>query len=146
MTHENFGRLFDESALVAIAPLVALTAGIILLLLLDILPRLGRARPLVFVGSIAAAYVAEVQILAGAPVRVFADSLASGPTTALWGMLFLASALIAWGFGQRYYAHERQFLIEHDVLLLSSTAGMMLMAGAQDLLVFFIESFEDARQ
>jgi NADH-quinone oxidoreductase subunit N len=88
--------------------------------------------------AIAAAYVFEVRILSSAPARVFADSLASSPTTAAWGMLFLASALIAWGFSQRYYRHEREFLVEHDVLILSSVAGMMLMAGAQDLLVFFV--------
>lgn len=138
MTPELFDRLFDEPALLAIAPLLALTAGIALLLLVDILPRMGKLRPLVFLGSIAAAYMFEVPILTSAPIRVFADSFASGPTTAVWGMLFLASALIAWSFGQRYYTHEKEFLIEHDVLVLSSVAGMMLMAGAQDLLVFFV--------
>jgi NADH-quinone oxidoreductase subunit N len=52
--------------------------------------------------------------------------------------LFLASLLVAWTFAQRYYREERAFQIEHDCLMLSSTVGMMLMAGAQDLLVFFV--------
>jgi NADH-quinone oxidoreductase subunit N len=138
MTPDFFHRMFDDAALLAIAPMLALAVGIALLLLVDILPRMGNLRPLVFLGSIAAAYVFEVRILSSAPTRVFADSLASSPTTSIWGMLFLASALIAWGFSQRYYRAEREFLIEHDVLMLASATGMMLMAGAQDLLVFFV--------
>lgn len=138
MTPEVFQRLFDAHALAALAPLLALTGGIVLLLLADILPRMNKLRPVLFLATIAAAAVFEMRSIGTPTTRVLADSMVSSTATAAWGLLFLASATIAWAFGHRYYREEHPFLIEHDVLLLSSTAGMMLMACAQDLLVFFV--------
>ncbi len=132
------GTLFDATAWLAISPLIALSAGVVLLLLLDILPGLAAARRPVFLSCVAAAAGCELRILSIRPGTVLEGTLATGPTPALWGLLFLSSLLLAWTFAQRYYREESRFQAEHDVLMLCSTAGMMLMAGAQDLLVFFV--------
>lgn len=138
MSAEAIARMFTETATLALSPFLALTAGVIVLLLADILPGLSGLRRLVFVATIATAFAFEARILAAPKALVFASTLASNPATAAWGLLFLSSALIAWAFSQRYYKEESALATEHDVLILCSTAGMMLMAGAQDLLLFFI--------
>jgi NADH-quinone oxidoreductase subunit N len=138
MNHDLVARLLDADSLLAIAPLLALTAGIALLLFSDVLPGLGLLRRPIFLVSIAFAAGFEIRLLNVAPYLSFERSFGAGPTPAAWGLLFLASALIAWGFAQKYYREESAFQLEHDVLVLASVAGMMLMAGAQDLLVFFV--------
>lgn len=138
MNHDLIARLLDGEALQAIAPILALTGGVILLLLADVLPGLSVLRRPVFLLSILVAAAFEVHLTRAVPYIAFEGSFGAGPTSAAWGLLFLASALIAWGFAQKYYREESAFQTEHDVLMLSSTMGMMLMAGAQDLLVFFI--------
>jgi len=138
MNHELMAHLLDANALQAIAPILALTGGVILLLVADVLPGLASLRRPIFLAAIAVAAVLEWRLLNGVSYLAFERSFAAGPTSAAWGLLFLSSALIAWSFAQKYYREESAFQLEHDVLLLSSTMGMMLMAGAQDLLLFFI--------
>jgi NADH-quinone oxidoreductase subunit N len=138
MNHDLITRLLDPQAILAIAPILSLTAGVVLLLLIDVLPGLALLRRPVFLIAIAFAAAFEARSLQAAPYLAFEGSFAAGPIPAAWGLLFLASALVAWSFAQKYYREESAFQVEHDVLMLSSTMGMMLMAGAQDLLVFFI--------
>lgn len=136
------GRLFDEHAWFTVAPMIALSAGVLLLLLLDVIagakPAILRARAPVFLACVLAAGAFEIRALGTRAATVLEGTLATGGTIPLWGLLFLSSLLVAWTFAQSYYHGERKFLIEHDCLMLSSTVGMMLMAGAQDLLVFFV--------
>ncbi|HEV8112845.1 MAG TPA: NADH-quinone oxidoreductase subunit N [Planctomycetota bacterium] len=129
---------FDAADWLAISPLAALTVGLLVLLVLDLAPGTAILRVPVFLGSLIAAAGFELRILREQPALVFDGTLASGPTTALWGLVFLASLLVAWTAAQRFYREERRFLVEHDVLMMSSVVGMMLMAGAQNLLVFFV--------
>jgi len=129
---------FDAAAWLALSPMVALSAGVLLLLLLDLSRRSASLRRPVFLAALIAAAAFEVRILGTRPAVVLGSSLASGPTTAMWGFLFLASLLVAWAAAQRYYREEERFQIEHDVLMLCAVVGMMLMAGAQNLLVFFV--------
>ena len=137
--NEQFVRtLLEESTLLALAPLLALTAGVVLLLLVDMLPRMSGARPFVVLASIATAYAFEMRILRGGTIELFDGTFSSGPTTAAFGILFLASTLIAWAVSHNYYREERSFLGEHDIRMWCAAAGRMLMAGAQDLLVFFV--------
>jgi NADH-quinone oxidoreductase subunit N len=138
MTPEFAARLFDARALFALSPLLALTAGIVALLVAHVVPGLGVLRRPLYLATIVAAAAFEVRLLSAAPMSVLEGSFTAGSTTAAWGLLFLASALVAWAFAYGYYRQESAFLVEHDVLFLSSATGMMLMAGAQDLLVFFI--------
>jgi NADH-quinone oxidoreductase subunit N len=138
MTPELASRLFDARALFALAPLLALAGGVVALLLAHIVPGLSALRRPLYLSAIIVAAAFEVRLLSSAPLSVFEGSFTAGSTTAAWGLLFLSSALVAWAFAHAYYREESAFLIEHDVLFLSSAMGMMLMAGAQDLLVFFI--------
>lgn len=138
MSPEVLERLFDARALLALAPLVALVVGLVLLLAADLVPLPAIARRVTVVGSLAAALYYEVAIFRNPPGSVLEGSLRADGTTAVWGALFLVATFLAWCFAQRFYEDERPFLAEHDALVISSTMGMMLMAGAQDLLVFFV--------
>jgi len=129
---------FDAAAWFAISPAIALSAGALLLLVLDLSPRLVALRRPVFLAALIAAAACELRVHAAPPALVLAGMLRSGPTTAAWGLVFLAGLLVAWIAAQRYYLEERAFQVEHDVLLLCATVGMMLMAGAENLLVFFV--------
>ena len=129
---------FDAAAWLAISPLAALSAGVLGLLFLDAVPGLARFRRPLFLAAVVAAATFELRIHESRAGVVLDGMLATGPTTAAFGLLFLASLLIAWIAAQRYYREENAFQIEHDVLMLCSTVGMMMMAGAQNLLVFFV--------
>jgi NADH-quinone oxidoreductase subunit N len=69
---------------------------------------------------------------------VLAGTLLADRASAVWGLLFVAATAIAWAYSRHYYAEDRPFQSEHDVLMLMTTIGMSLMAGAQDLIVFFV--------
>ena len=138
MSAEELSRIFNAEALSALAPLLAVTAGILLLLVADMVAALARFRGFVVLGALVVAGAFELAHLGGGPGTVLGGSFAANSTTALWGCLFLISTAIAWSYAQGYYVHERRFLAEHDVLMLTSTLGMMMMAGAQDLIVFFV--------
>ena len=135
-----FAGLFDGPSASATAPMLALGVGVMLLLLCDIVDALKPARALVFLGAIAAALVGELALLSNAPgTTVLQGSLTADPTTALWGVLFLFATALAWFYSHGYYrAEDRPFKAEHDALMLSAPVGMMLMVGANDLLVFFV--------
>ena len=120
------------------APLLCLAAGIVLALLAEIVPALKPARSLAFFGSLAAAAFFELRQLAEPSGVIFQGAFHATATTALWGLIFCAAAFIAWGYSQRYYTVEAPHKAEHDLLMLSSTMGMMVMAGAGDLLTFFV--------
>lgn len=121
------------------APLLAVTAGVLLALLAEIVPAFRPARGAAFVASLAAALFLELGLVFD-PVTepIFQGTFSADRTSALWGVLFAFSGLLAWLYGQRYYREERPFAPEHDLLMLSSVLGMMVMAGARDLLTFFV--------
>ena len=137
----NLDQLFsilDADAARAVAPLITVTVGVILLLLVETIPGLLSLRPVAFVGALVAGAWSELQLLAVPAGVVLDGTFESSKATAGWGLVFLASAAIAWGFGRRYYRANRSFIGEHDILMLTSVVGMMLMAGSRDLLVFFV--------
>lgn len=103
------------------APLLAVTAGILLALLAEVLPAFRPARGAAFVASLGAALFLELQ-LAFEPVvePIFQGAFAADRASSLWGLLFVFSGLLAWLYGQRYYKAERAFTAEHDLLMLSS--------------------------
>ena len=138
MNIEQLTQIFDAQAASALSPMVALTVGLILLLGLEILPSLAHLRPFLFVGTILVAAWCQLSLLFAPVGEVMASSYISSTASAGWGLIFLASALVAWTFGQRYYKTNRTFLGEHDVLMLASVLGMTLMAGSRDLLTFFV--------
>lgn len=138
MNTESLKTFFDDAFLGGISPMLTLTVGVLLLLIVETLPALAKMRPMVFVGSCLAALWCEVLIARDPVGPILGGTFDADRASALWGMLFIASTLIAWTFGQRYYKTNRTFLGEHDVLMLCTPIGMMLMAGAEDLVVFFV--------
>jgi len=135
-----FDSLFTPAATIATAPMLTLGIGVILFLLCDIFDALRPARGLAFVGTILVALFFELRILGmeEPPGAVLDGTLRCDALTALFGCFFLAGTLLTWIYSRGYYTAERAFLSEHDALLLTTPAGMMLMVGATDLIVFFI--------
>jgi NADH-quinone oxidoreductase subunit N len=139
MNFTDLSRLFDERAIAACAPLIALSAGVVLLLFASVFRLLARLRPLLVVATIGVAGWYTVANLQAPPGSVIDGTYLADRASSLWGLLFLAATLLAWAFGLHYYENEdRPFQAEHDVLMLATPIGMMLMAGAQNLIVFFV--------
>jgi NADH-quinone oxidoreductase subunit N len=136
----GFDALLDPAARAATAPLLALALGVVLYLLCELSDRLRPARALVFLAAIGAALAGEVRILLQerVPGAVLDGTLIADRATAAWGVLFLLATLLAWVYSIGYYREDRPFEGEHDALMLCATAGMMLMIGAGDLIVFFV--------
>jgi len=138
---ERLAEMWDAKAALATSPMLTLTVGIVLLLLIEILPSLIKLRPFVFVGSILGSAWCLARIWRDEPGYVLEETFLADAGVARWGLIFLFSTLLGWAFAQRYYktAREgREFIGEHDILMLTTPLGMLLMAGAQDFLVFFI--------
>jgi NADH-quinone oxidoreductase subunit N len=132
-------ELFSAEALLATSPYVVLSVGILLLILIEVLPFSAALRKPVFLASLLGAGWFAWKTMGAGELSVFDGTYVSNTTTAWWTMMFLASTFIAWIFGQRFYdANEARFAGEHDILMLTATSGMILMAGSRDLLVFFI--------
>lgn len=131
--------LFDARAFDALAPWMALTGGVLLLLLASVLSIPRAIRGFVILAALAAAAALNLRLLAHAPLGpVLAGSFTATHASAAWGLIFIAATAIAWAFSRGYYSEDRAFVPEHDILLLVTPIGMALMAGAQDLIVFFI--------
>jgi NADH-quinone oxidoreductase subunit N len=135
-----FQPLTDPNASVACAPILALGVGVLLFLLCDMIDALRPARALAFVGTLVVALFYELRILGmeEVPGAVLDGTLVANRTTALFGCLFLLGTLLAWTYSLGYYRQSKPFKPEHDALMLTAPAGMMLMVGANDLIVFFI--------
>lgn len=138
MNPETLQTMFDGPALLALRPLLILGIGLLALLIAGVFDSLRPARGPVVLGALLAALLAEVAIWRDAPGLVLDATLIADSTTAVWGSLFVLAALFAWLFSRHYYREEQPFLIEHDALLLATPIGMMMMAGAQDLITFFV--------
>ncbi len=138
MSAMDAGGIYDELALRACAPLIALSGGVLLLLLVGSLTHARAARGAVVAATLSLAFVLQASWLASPPGAVLDETFLANRATALWGLLFLSGAAVAWLFSLEYYREDRPYMVEHDALLLTTPIGMLLMAGAQDLLVFFV--------
>ncbi|MCP3916078.1 MAG: NADH-quinone oxidoreductase subunit N [bacterium] len=139
MNAETLKEFFNGEALFATSPLIVLTLGVLCLLLAEILPGAQKARPVLFVAALIGAFVCQVRILrATEPKLVLGETYVADHGSAGWGLLFIFATFLGWVYGRQYYGRSKSFLGEHDVLLLTTTIGMTMMAGAQDLIVFFI--------
>ena len=107
MSPEQLEFLFTDDSLRAVAPLIVLSAGALLVLIAAFVPALYSVRG----------------VIMGFYHRVLQD------------LLFVVATLLAWLFSVHYYRDDRPFQAEHDVLMLVTPLGMSLMAGAQDLIV-----------
>ncbi|MBL8860261.1 MAG: NADH-quinone oxidoreductase subunit N [Planctomycetes bacterium] len=131
-------EIFSERTLQATGPFMALSFGILLLVLAEIVPGLQLLRKLIFIATLGVAGWCAWKTIGAPEAWVFEDTYVANSTTGWWTMLFLAATFIAWLFGQRYYKAESALEGEHDLLMMSACAGMVLMAGSRDLLVFFV--------
>lgn len=138
MNPEQIQAMFDQSALSAMLPLMAVALGILLLLVFEMVPGLRKARSIAFLGSLAAAFGILLSQLGSPAGLVLANSFEASPRSAAFSLLFVAATAISWSYARRYYDREKEFLTEHDVLMLTSCLGMMVMAGAMNLIVFFV--------
>ncbi len=135
-----FDDVFTVGASAATAPILALGSGVLLFLLCDIVERLKPARNFAFVATLVVSgfFCCKNLLNGGGPGPVLDGTFYVDAHTSVWGLLFLASTLMAWVYGLGYYREDKPFQPEHDALLLCAPAGMMLMVGAGDLIVFFI--------
>jgi len=137
-----FAGLFAPPALDALAPVLALGAGVLLCILADILPGARALRPALVLGSLAVAAWFELELLLapGEIGPVVQGSFAATRASSAFGLLLIGAGVFAWLASARHYEREAAGVLkgEHDALLLSSVAGMLLMAGARDLILFFI--------
>jgi NADH-quinone oxidoreductase subunit N len=131
-------QMFTEEALWALAPLALLCLGAMLLLFSDLLPGARNLRRPLFLLTLAGALACAVRGFSAPEATYLLGSFHHSHALSAWTVLFLLAGLLAFEFGQRYYKEEADFLAEHDVLLLTSMAGMVMMAAAADLLGFFV--------
>jgi NADH-quinone oxidoreductase subunit N len=119
-------------------PELVLTAGSVLLLVLDVsLPRRERWLSWFTLAVLAGAAVA---LLAadGVTVTVAGGLVAVDGFALFFKLLFLFSAALTVGMSPRYLAIEKVRPGEYYFLVLAATLGMMFMAGGIDLITIFI--------
>lgn len=138
----HLSELGGEGTLLALAPLIALGLGVLTLLVASVTPALARARRGIVLATLAIAWLVSTRIHFVEPGDVLDGSFRADGTSALWNLIFVGSAALAWLFGEASDRSRTQSLAthrwEHDVLVLSSCAGMVLMAGSRDLILFFV--------
>jgi NADH-quinone oxidoreductase subunit N len=134
----EFASTFDAAGLAAISPMLALAAGVLALLVVGILPVPPLARDTVTGATLGLALLLQLGQLRSPAGLVLDDTFLSSSTSAVWGLIFILGTALTWLFSRGYYREDLPFVGEHDALVLTTPVGMMLMAGAQDLIVFFI--------
>ncbi|MCC6349655.1 MAG: NADH-quinone oxidoreductase subunit N [Candidatus Eisenbacteria bacterium] len=123
----------------ALAPVIALTAGTILLLLLEFVPsRPGDSRGGI-VSLLALAFAGwAVWRVAGDKRELFGGMFVHDPFTVVFTLMFVAigvlSVLTSWDYLKRTKINQA----EYYALLLSSVLGMIVMAASNDLVTIFI--------
>jgi NADH-quinone oxidoreductase subunit N len=139
MNVQDLLRLFDDRAIEAVRPLLALSAGLIVLLVSGLFAGLRTLRGPIVVATLVFGGWLTASNFATQPGLVLDGTYSADRAASAWGLLFVAATLLSWLFSHHYYADdEKPFQLEHDVLMLTTPIGMMLMAGAQNLIVFFV--------
>ncbi|MFT5286803.1 MAG: NADH-quinone oxidoreductase subunit N [Planctomycetota bacterium] len=141
----DFDALLTPGAWIALWPMVTLAVGLMMLLLAEVVPALRRFRSVFFLASLGIAALFELRILDNPDALtatgglVLDGSLIANATSAVWGLIFLTGTALAFCYSTNYYTgSEARYKDEHDILMLTAPLGMMLMAGAGDLVVFFL--------
>jgi NADH-quinone oxidoreductase subunit N len=122
----------------ALGAVLALTAGAMLLLLLEFLPAPGgRRAPLLSLVTLVAAALAVWRVRDVKRV-LFDGMFVHDPFTVFFTVLFcgvgVVSVLLSWDYVPRARIHQA----EYYALLLSSTLGMIVMAAANNLITIFL--------
>lgn len=140
MNADLLKTLFSDAAYAALAPLFALGVGALTVLIAGLFPLAKAARGALVLLTLLAAAALNIGLLLGdsTPGVVLDGTFVADRTTAMWGVIFTLGVGLAWLFSRHYYDEDASHQNEHDVLMLASALGMSLMAGARDLIVFFI--------
>ncbi len=131
---------FSVNDLYYILPELVLTAGLLLLLVVNaIIPR-SRQRMLSWLGLavLAATALAMVPLSGTAPVSVSKGLVAVDAFSFFFKIVFVLSAALTLMMSVRYLDVEGSRHGEYVFLVLSATLGMMFMAGGTDLITLFI--------
>uniref|UniRef100_A0A832MNA9 NADH-quinone oxidoreductase subunit N n=1 Tax=Eiseniibacteriota bacterium TaxID=2212470 RepID=A0A832MNA9_UNCEI len=123
----------------ALGPVMALTAGLLLLLLLEFLPeRPGGARSALVALAALGASAWSVWRVRDVRREIFDGMFAHDGFTVFFTLLVLGIAavavLIAWDYVRRTRLHAA----EYQALLLAATLGMIVMAASNDLIGIFL--------
>lgn len=130
--------LFSFSDLVTAGPMLLVACTGLLVLLLDAFnPKAGALTCWVSVAGLASAFAWSLTGV-GASGTAFGGMLSTGGFSDYFGMVFAASGLLSIMLSRSYVAKEGIEHGEYYVLVLFAVVGMMLMAGAADLVVFFL--------
>jgi NADH-quinone oxidoreductase subunit N len=123
----------------ALGPLVALTLGVIALLLLEVVPQRenGNRGPIVSLLALGAAGWAALRVAHDKRV-LFEGMFVHDPMTVFFTLLFCAvgalSVFSAWDYLKRTKINQA----EYYALMLSSIMGMIVMAASNDLVTIFL--------
>jgi NADH-quinone oxidoreductase subunit N len=121
-----------------ILPEIVLTAGALLVLIVDVmLPRGSRALPWATLGVLGATLVSLLPFT-GTEVEVANGLIAVDRFALFFKVVFLLSAIVTVLMSVRYLEIEGASPGEYYFLVLCSTLGMMIMAGGIDLITSFI--------
>ncbi|HET7224996.1 MAG TPA: NADH-quinone oxidoreductase subunit N [Candidatus Eisenbacteria bacterium] len=123
----------------ALGAVIALSAGAMLLLLLEFLPaRENTSRGAIVSLLTLVAGGAAVWVARDARRELFGGMFVHDGFTVFFTLLFCAigvlSVLLSWDYVRRTHINQA----EYYVLLLSSTLGMILMAASNDLITIFL--------
>jgi NADH-quinone oxidoreductase subunit N len=129
---------FSISDLVTAGPMLLVSLTGLLVLLLDAFnPKAGALTCWVSAVGLASALVWSLTGV-GAPGTAFGGMLSTGGFSSYFGMVFAASGLLSIMLSRSYIGKEGIEHGEYYVLILFAVVGMMLMAAAADLVVFFL--------
>lgn len=123
----------------AIAPVLVLAGGALLLLLWGAIDRSLPRRTLTIASLVVVAVSGAMLVpLIGDPRLAMSDMVVIDGVGLFASMVILVSAAIVLPVSQRYLRARRIHRAEFEPLLLFATAGMLLLSTANDLLMVFI--------
>jgi NADH-quinone oxidoreductase subunit N len=120
-------------------PELVLTAGALLLLIVDVFTPRERQSRLIWVGlAVVAATAAALAPTVGVNVNVARNLVAVDTFALFFKVVFLLAAAVTILMSSRYLEVEGARAGEYCFLILCATLGMMFMAGGIDLVTIFI--------
>jgi NADH-quinone oxidoreductase subunit N len=123
----------------AIAPELALSVTIIVVLLIDLVLRPERKWGSMVVAFLGTAVALALTLTLIGPVRAtFGGTYVVDRFAVLFKVFFLSVALVVELLSLRYFQEGRYYQGEYYFLLLSSFLGMLTIASSRDLLMLFI--------
>jgi len=131
---------FSLNDLYYLAPELVLTAGILLLLVVDVLTPRRHQALLSWLGLVvvAASGVALLAVAGPTPISVAKGLISVDAFGTFFKVIFLLSAALTLLLSVRYLDIEGARHGEYVFMVLCATLGMMFMAGGTDLITLFI--------